>query len=156
PSTIASVLNNIGPVLGQSEVQTVSFSGSLSGVFFLTLNGQFTQAIPYNNTNGALVANVQNALDALLGTGNTLVRLSPTSGGQDAVTKNFSSPILTVTFTGALAGANVPTLGTVVPSGAGTGTITAAGVTDGSSSIVQQLNIGGTNNGKITLSFGGI
>src|SRR4029453_13366286 len=120
--TFASILSNTAPVLGQSEVQTLSFVGvsATSGVFFLTLNGQTTAAIAYDTNNASLVKNVQDALDNMLGAGNTRVGLSPTGSS--------TAPVLTVTFTGLLAAANLPQFGTVNPNGGGT--LTAATAVD--------------------------
>jgi len=77
-----------------NEVQTVTLTGTPSGgTFTLTYDGQTTGTIAYN----ASAATVTNALEALSNIGS----------GDVAVTGSAGGP-WTVTFTGALAGTNVP------------------------------------------------
>ena len=81
----------------------------------MNIGGQQTSPIVYADTTDAdplgqtlvqdyapLVANVQRALDEMLGPGNALVLVSPTS--------TLTSPVLTIQYTGALAGTDVPAI----------------------------------------------
>jgi hypothetical protein len=82
---------------GVDAVQTVTLNGNITGgSFTLTLNGKMTVAINWNNTASTLNQNIQNALDTLLGKGNTLVT-------------STSSSVFTVTFVGSMAATVVNT-----------------------------------------------
>jgi len=72
--------------------------GSPSGNFTLTFNGLSTQNIPYSSNGPTLASAIQGALDALLGSGNTLVQ-------------NFGDPnVITIKFQNALGHRNVPVM----------------------------------------------
>ena len=151
--TTAGVVSNVAPVLGQSDVQTLSFSGTLSGFFGLTVNGQSTAPIQiasdaFAGTNAQaqwipLADNIQAALNNMLGVGNTRVLSSPGSGA--------STPIITIQFTGTLAGADIPQIATNSP--AGGVTIAVATALDGAGNSVQTLT--GTSGGTVTPQFNG-
>ena len=88
-------------------------------------------------------ANMQAALNTLLGAGNTLV-------GNPAIN------VYTITYQGTLANANLPRL-TATSSLTGTGaTITATTVADGIGREAQTLTLGGTSGGTFTVSFNGV
>src|SRR5207237_1058146 len=72
-----------------------------------------------------LAANIQAALDAVLGAGNTIVLSSPTS---------LDSPrtgVITIQFSGALAQSNVPTIAVALQPNGGSGAIAAASINVG-------------------------
>jgi autotransporter-associated beta strand protein len=105
---ILTVTNNqaLGGI-GGAEVQTVTVGGATTGTFTLTFDGKTTG--PIAATASALA--VQNALNALATVGGV--------GGQAAVTQQGN--VYTITFGGALSGADQPTL-----TAAGAGGTTAA------------------------------
>src|SRR4029079_1302953 len=83
----------------------------------------------------------------MLGPGNTQVLVSPTSVGN-------TTAVLTVRFTGALAGADMPQL--VPVSAPGDVTVTAQTVVNGAGHAVQQLTLGGSDGGTVTPIFNGV
>lgn len=64
---LGSPLSNLGsPVNGVDEIQRVTIGGSgLGGSFKLTFDGHETADIAWSATNATLLANVENALEAL-------------------------------------------------------------------------------------------
>lgn len=105
----------VGTTPVNNEVQTLTEGGSGLTSFTITYGGNTTGSI----ADGATSAAVQTAL-----------RLLPGVGTDISVTGSAGGPY-TVTFTGALAGSNIPLL-TTTPTG-GTGTMVVATVTQGSS-----------------------
>lgn len=86
-----------------NEVQTLTFGGTITGgTFLLTFNGATTAAISWSSTNATLVANIDNALGALASIGG--VANVTTAVG----TMTAGIGTITVTFTGDLAGTDVP------------------------------------------------
>jgi autotransporter-associated beta strand protein len=104
---------------GVAEVQTLTLSGSTTGTFTLTFNGQITGPLPANAT----ALQVQQALNALSTIGGV--------GGKVTVTK--SGNVYTVTFGGTLFGFQQPP---IILVGSGGTVVTAAIVTDGAGGTV--------------------
>src|SRR4029079_3467803 len=113
PATSASVITHIDPPVAPSEVHALTFGSNPSGTFVLSIGGQQTAPIPYADNTDAdplgltivddyapLVANVQRALEDMLGPGNTLVLVSPNS--------TVNGAVLTIQYSGALAGTYLP------------------------------------------------
>jgi hypothetical protein len=81
------------PVNGTNEVQTLTFSGSISGgSFVLSFNNKQTGPIPWSNVNATLIASIQTSLDALatLGSGQTVVAVASMTAGIGTATVTFS------------------------------------------------------------------
>src|SRR5205809_3929108 len=159
PQTTAHVISHVAPVVGQSEVQRLAFSGTtaqLAGTFTITVDGQTTAPITFVTDPAAgtdarasfvpVANNIQAALDALLGVGNTFVVSSPEES-------RGITPVFTIQFTGALAGANIPQMTATNTSGGATASVTTP--TDGAGNSVQSVIVGGTT-GTITFSFNGV
>ena len=127
---------------GISAVQRLVFGGSPLGKFTLTFGGNWTTSqITYNATPSILMANIQSALDSLLGVGNTAVGF-------------VSATTYSITYTGNLATANLPPLTATNPSAGGT--LTVSSVQSGTGNEVQTLALGGTAGGTVTLSYDGV
>src|SRR5207248_1340837 len=58
---------------GINDTQTLTFGATTATTFTLTFNGVSTAAITYSTTAATTQANIQSALDTMLGAGNTLV-----------------------------------------------------------------------------------
>src|SRR5262249_11945000 len=82
---------------GVSEVQTLTFANNPAGTFTLSYGNLTTAAITYNATPATLQTNIQNALNATLGPGNTAVVAA-------------SATSVTITFAGQLANTNIQQL----------------------------------------------
>lgn len=121
-----SVVTNAGvPSSGTSEVQTLDIKTSTSGgTFTLTIaNGRTTAPITWSGTNATLIANVDNALEALaqIGTGGVTTAAGTLSSGIGTITLTFAGknakldfPALSVT-NNAITGGATPTISTTTP-----------------------------------------
>lgn len=97
-------LTNAGaPSAGTDEVQTLTIGGTPEGgTFKLALGGTLiTGAITWSATNATLIANIDAALEAILGTGSVTT-------AEDTITDGIGT--ITITFTGAYGKMAVPTL----------------------------------------------
>ncbi|MCY2990952.1 MAG: Ig-like domain-containing protein [Planctomycetota bacterium] len=142
--TTASVNEDTSLVFAvhRNEVQQLALAGAIAGdTFTLTYGTNLTtNPIAWNASGATLAANVQAALDLLLGAGNTVVTVS---GGS-----------ATITFQGKLASANLAQF-TASRLTLSNGTVTPSTLTQGSGNEVQTLTLGGAS-GTATLSFGGV
>lgn len=112
-----------GPYSGRaSEVQTVGLGAATAGTVTVTFDGETTAAIAFNAT----AATVQAALEAL----------SNLNSGDVTVTGGPLPGVMTLTFAGARAGANVPEV-TVTPTGLTGGTVTVATTTQGGTAVAD-------------------
>ncbi len=89
---------------GSNEVQTISFSGTITNgsTFTLAFNGATTSAIGYSTATGTLQSNIQNALNALATIG--------LSGNTNTLVSAVSASSVTITFQNQLGVTNVPQL----------------------------------------------
>jgi hypothetical protein len=90
-------LTSTAPVNGTNEVQTLTFSGTITGgTFVLKFNNRPTGPIPWNSTNATLVSNIQGALNALasLGSGGTVVAVGTMTSGIGTITVTFSGSLV--------------------------------------------------------------
>jgi len=81
------------PSAGTNEVQTLTFSGSISGgSFVLSYSNKQTGPIPWSSTNATLISNIQTSLNALatLGSGQTVVAVGTMTAGIGTATVTFS------------------------------------------------------------------
>jgi hypothetical protein len=138
------------PVNGTNEIQTLTIGGTpTAGSFTLTFEGRTTAAIQWSNVNATLLANIDNALEALstVGTGGVTTAAGTLTAGIGTIT---------VTFTGNLAKLDVPQM-TFVNSMTGTSptlanATTTAGVTaDGRTKPTGTLLIDQVN-GKLYIN----
>lgn len=97
------ILNEGAPVAGTDEVQTLTIGGTpTGGTFRLALGGTLiTGAIAWSATNATLLANIDAALEAILGTGSVTTAAGTLTAGIGTIT---------ITFTGAYGKMAVPTL----------------------------------------------
>src|SRR5207253_284523 len=101
-----------------NETQALNFTGTITGgTFTISYGASTSAAITYSSTPATLAANIQAALNTLLGAGSTTV--SVVTPGQ-----------YLVRFGGNLAGANVATLG-VASSLTGGGAVSVTALADG-------------------------
>lgn len=107
------MMMNLGNQSGTNEVQSVSLGSATAGTVTLTIDGRTTGAIAYN----AAAATVQTAL-ASVGLSDVIAGGGPLPGA------------LTLTFTGAYAGQDVPAV-VVTPTGLTGGTVTVSTTTQG-------------------------
>jgi hypothetical protein len=116
---MGGALSNAGaPSNGTDEVQTLTFGGTPDGgTFRLALGGTLiTAAITWSATNATLVANIDAALEAILGSGSVTTAVDTMTAGIGTITVTFTGaygkiavPILTV-YDNSLTGTS-PTLG---------------------------------------------
>ena len=133
-----------------AQVQTISFSGAVSGTtqFTVDYNGVTTPAITYN---GSTVANLATQLNALSTIGGI--------GASVTVTQTVFSPtssIFYIIFKGSLGGLEIPTVNAIVTSQFGTGLVsvgTANGIVTGVANLVG--GGGYTSAPIVTLTGGG-
>lgn len=100
------------PGTGTNAVQTLTFSGTITGgTFKLAYADNTTPAIHWSSTNATLVSNIQDALDKLrtIESGNTLVAVDTMTAGIGTITVTFqaslgSSPIDDMVVTDHLTG----------------------------------------------------
>ncbi len=81
------------PVNGTNEVQTLTFSGSISGgSFILSFNNRQTGAITWSATNGTLVSNIDVSLEALasIGSSGVVTAVGTMTAGIGTITVTFS------------------------------------------------------------------
>jgi hypothetical protein len=110
------------PVAGTNEVQTLTLDAT-GGTFRLVYEGRRTGAITWSATNATLLANIQAALDALLGTNWVVATAGTLTAGVGTVL---------LTFSGGDLAANTPSLFTVTDNQlTGTATATVAQTTPG-------------------------
>ena len=123
--SVVELLDSSGNVIARSDnrlaeeslqvtVQQLTFGGVPVGTFTLSYGTLTTGLITYSDTPAILIANIQAALDGILGTGNTVV--SESSNGS-----------YSVVFTGDLASATVAALTATNPSLSGTLTVRSDG-----------------------------
>lgn len=81
------------PVNGTNEVQTLTFSGSISGgSFILSFNNRQTGAIAWSSTNATLVSNIDVSLEALntIGASGVVTAVGTMTAGIGTITVTFS------------------------------------------------------------------
>ncbi len=140
------------PVVGTSEVQTLTFGGTWQAAetFKLAFDGYTTAAITWSATNTTLVANIDAALEALLSIG---------AGGVTTAVGTMTSGIgtITVTFAGELAKKAVPLI-SVAQNGSAAGTLGVTETTPGVDATQRGAPIGqlltDTTNGKLYINTG--
>ena len=126
---------------GVNEVQTITFVGTITGgTFAITYNGQATAAITYSPNVAVLAANVQAALNTMLGAGNTAVSATAT--------------VITITFT-VLGNADLAAVTSTFPTGATAANVAEA--TKGVGNDVQTLTytVGGATD-TVTVSYNSV
>lgn len=144
PTATTSVVST-----GVNEVQQLTFAGApaTGSTFTLSYGNLTTAPITYSTVVGTLQTNIQNALNAILGTGNTTVQ------AVNATTVN-------ITFTGQLGTVDVQPLvvsGISTATGAGNALVTTT--VNGSGNAIQYLRLGGSGGSAadtLTLSYGGV
>ena len=80
------------PVNGTSEVQTLTFGGTITGgLFILTFNNRQTGPIAWSSTNATLVSNIDSALEALssIGAGGVTTAVGTMTAGIGTITVTF-------------------------------------------------------------------
>lgn len=80
------------PVAGTDEIQTLTIGGTpTGGTFQLAYDGFVTAAIPWNATNGTLIASIDAALEALpnIGTGGITTAAGTLTAGIGTITLTF-------------------------------------------------------------------
>lgn len=134
-----SLIVDVDGIETSNEIQTATFSTGANaptgGDFTIDFDGQVTAAIDYLPTN-TLAARVTTALEALSNIGVGDVEVS------------FASPVLTIEFVGALAGANQPQItcdATGLTSDGDPATLTPATVTAGGVAPAVAIKIQATN-----------
>ena len=154
-----------------NAVQTLTFaSGTTGGTFTLTVNGTATTGpIAYSTNVSVLVQNVQNALNALVGAGNTMVinnvintaPVNAPAGLTITFLNNLGSQNVSLTAAASLTGtgASVSIAATTVGSGgavvvASGASLQLQGGTQGGYSLGGQQSIGITIANQITLAGG--
>jgi len=127
---------------GAGEVQKLEFDPSVTGGSFTITYGTnlTTGDIDWSATPGTLAGNIQTALDAIFGAGNTVVA-------------SQSATDYMITFTGNLANANVDEI-TTDPAGLSGGGVAPSTLSDGTGNEVQTLTVSGTADG-FWLSYNG-
>lgn len=93
PSQAKLYTTATAPVNGTNEVQTLTFSGTITGgSFILRFNNNTTGPIPWSSTNATLIASIQSALNGLasLGSGGTVVAVGTMTLGIGTATVTFS------------------------------------------------------------------
>ncbi len=93
PPSAKIYLTPTTPVNGTNEVQTLTFSGSISGgTFILQFNNRSTGPIPWSATNATLVSNIDTSLEALssLGAGQVVTAVGTMTAGIGTITVTFS------------------------------------------------------------------
>lgn len=118
------ILNAGAPVAGTDEVQTLTFDGTwvAAETFQLSLGGSLiTGNIAWSATNNTLIANIDAALEAILGAGSVTTAVGTMTNGIGTIT---------VTFTGAYGKMAVPTLA-VYREGSPDGTLAVEETTPG-------------------------
>src|SRR5262249_24402703 len=115
--------------------------GVSGGSFTITYNGNLTTASnAWNSTPATLVANIQAALDAIFGAGNTVVSSTSATG-------------YLIAFAGGLTNANLAQITTT--SSLTGGTVTPTTVRNGACNEVQTVTPSGLN-GTFTLQFNAV
>jgi len=111
------------PTNGSNEVQNLTFGGVPSGTstFRLIVNGLATGIITWSATNATLLANIQAALDALIGATNSVAASVSLASGLGVASITFQN----------LFGVQLQQPITVQNNLGGTGTLTAAQTTPG-------------------------
>lgn len=127
----AAVYTTAGvPANGTSEIQTLTINASTSGgTFTLTVaNGRTTAPITWSATNTTLIANVDNALEALsaVGTGGVTTAAGTLTAGIGTITLTFTGknarqdfPALSVS-NNLITGGTIPTIATTTAGVEGT------------------------------------
>lgn len=124
------IVSSLVPITAvQNEIQTITHEDGVDGgTFTLEFAGQITSALAWNIS----AANLELALEALVNIGTDNVTVTGSAGGP-----------YTITFTGALAGVNVPTLVAV-------SSLTDGGVAEGTTVAVTQHGINYARGGIFT------
>ncbi len=137
---VLNIRNNsaLGAVV--SEVQSFTLTGSLTGSFTMTFKGQTTGSLSANYNDPNFAANVRSALEGLstIGVGNVAVAQNPAN-----------KSTFTVTFQGALAGADQPQ---ITATGTNGTSVTVSTVNDGSAGTVVASGATLQLQGGITVS----
>ncbi len=98
--------NSANSYTGQNNLQTISFTGTVTGgTFNLQFDGATTAAITYRATLQTLLANIANALAALPTVGGGTVTSVATTASNSNILVAGSLTAVTVTFQGQLGGA---------------------------------------------------
>ncbi len=93
PPNARVFLTPTAPVNGTNEIQTLTFSGSISGgTFILQFNNRNTGPIPWSSTNSTLVSNIDTSLEALttIGTAGVVTAVGTMTAGIGTITVTFS------------------------------------------------------------------
>lgn len=102
-------IENAGaPVAGTNAVHTLTIGGTPTGGTF-TLKGPwggYTNAITWSATNATLLANIQAALDAMFGAGNTVASAGTLTAGIGTVLITFQAALGVMVVPAMAAGAN--------------------------------------------------
>lgn len=141
------------PASGVSEVQTLTFGGTITGGdFALTFQGGTTASIAWSGVNATLVGLIQAALEALpnVGTGNVTVAEGTMTAGIGTIT---------VTFAGVLANRDVGPITIAANTLTGTAptltvTQTTAGSTPGGVGASKGQLLADTTNGILYINTG--
>jgi hypothetical protein len=141
------------PASGVTEVQTLTFGGTITGGdFALSFQGGTTASITWSSTNATLVAAIDAALEALpnIGTGNVTAAVGTMTAGIGTIT---------VTFAGTLANKDVGELTRATNTLTGTAptltvTQTTAGVSPGGVGASKGQLLADTTNGILYINTG--
>jgi hypothetical protein len=107
------------PAAGTNAVQTLTLDAT-GGTFQLAYEGRRTAAITWSATNATLLANIQAALDALLGTNAVVATAGTLTAGVGTVLLTFSGAPLSKTVASVFTVANNSLTGTATCSIANT------------------------------------
>ncbi|HEX3658961.1 MAG TPA: autotransporter-associated beta strand repeat-containing protein [Pirellulales bacterium] len=148
--TAAVAINSTGQLnttsseatISANTLETVTVTGTTAGTFTLGFDGLTTVAITYNAPAGF----VQSALDTMLG------QVLPGAAVMVSANVIGTTSIYYVTFTGSLAGMNLPAL-TASTTGFSTGGVAVA-VANPGDNAVQTLTVVGTS-GQFSLTYNG-
>src|SRR5262249_11536858 len=137
------VLDASGALVAANDIQLLSLGGAAGGTFTLTFAGQTTSSLAFNAT----AAQIQTALQ----------NLSSIGSGNVTVTR-LTTGLFGITFTGALANANMNML-VLNSSLTGATFPTISSITHGAgtnnTNEVQFISLGGATGGTFTLTFNG-
>src|SRR5439155_12977902 len=147
PITAVDAQTAVTPLTNTERQRIVFTGGRTGGTFRLTYGttGLQSALITYSPTLATLQNNVQVALDAMFGAGNTIATAR-------------SATEVTIDFVRDLSNANIAQLGTINTLAPATAAATGSTVFDGTGNAVQSLYLtpGNAGGGSFTLSFNGV
>jgi autotransporter-associated beta strand protein len=127
-----------------TEIETITLNGSINGTYRLSLDGvNFTTPISVDFTNPATLTQLQNALNVLLGAGNTIV---------SQVQSPAPSNVYTITFAGALAGMQQNIFTVDKTNAPGTGVVPAEVIQGGRGGTTVEYNAATGEAGTLQLA----